>query len=79
VATLWSEFGWDSAAKKNASRRYLGNIWENLDAGFASAAQPAAVLGVDLVGGPKVIAIAALNHEYDGGPMAAPFEPDQLF
>ena len=44
--------------------RYIGQC---LDAGFDSSAKPAAILWVDLVRGAEIIAVAALDHENQGG------------
>jgi len=56
----------------------MGSIGKGFDANLNSSAQPAAVLPVDFVGGPKAAAIVSLNNKNQGGAMPSPAKPDQL-
>jgi len=55
------------------------SIGERFDTRFYCSAQPAAVLWIDFVGRPEITAIASLDDEDHGGPMAFFAKPHQLF
>ena len=47
----------------NSLGRHLRDIRQRFDAGFHRPAQPTAVFWIDLIGGAKIIAIAALHDK----------------
>src|SRR6266513_1709419 len=62
----------------NFPGRDFGVIRQGFNARFERFAQPAAILGIDFIGGAEIIAVAALNDEDHGGAMAFAFEADQF-
>ncbi len=73
------QFNGDLLHEAELSWRHPGSIRQHLDAGFDGAAQPATVFRVDLIGGAKGRAVAALDHEHDSGAVALTLEVGQLF
>ena len=73
-----SQSGDHSFAENYFLRRDLSSIGQRFDAGIDRPAQPATVLGIDLIGGPKVPRSRRLDDENNGGAVASALEAHEF-